>query len=379
MAFRLEAHRELTQITSREDTALGVMRWGENNSFPQTLKNLIYQSPNAKPAVDRATKFYRGGSFEGEDIVVHPAGITLGDVVSALAKEFAMFGGFSMQLNYNMKWKVSSMLPTSLTDWRFRSLDQLLSANKLGFHPNYGHNNNIKRTVETSPTFSSIRWVDRFNPKWAEEQAIKAGGMTKWNGQVLYYSNEGISEYPIPILQAPANYILADIENSILMRKESSTGFINSYFLKTTLPKEDPSLNAIERAIVESQGARGNGKIITLAGLTPTDVGSTLLEEIGSGSAGASAIIDSVQKAHDLARSVLVGAYLIPPILAGADQKTGFTTSELEDAYYVFNANTQSNRDTLESEINKVLAVSDFPIKEINLSKLQLDKEEDNV
>ena len=63
--FRLNSFQELTQITTKEDVALGVMRWGEENFYPQTLKNIVEQSPSAKPAVDRVAKFYKGGSFEG--------------------------------------------------------------------------------------------------------------------------------------------------------------------------------------------------------------------------------------------------------------------------------------------------------------------------
>ena len=201
-------------------------------------------------------------------------------------------------------------------------------------------------------------------------------GFDNYIGQILYHTEVGHSSYPIPPLQSVINYVLADIENSILMRKESSTGFISSYILKTTLDSEDPNLIAFEEAIESAQGARGHGKVITFSGMSPDDLQATVLEEIGTGSAGAKGVVDAATAADELISKKIIGAYLIPPILAGAEVSTGFSTQALKDAYFVFNSITQVGRDTIESEINRVLKNSVFDIKEIKLNKLSLDEEE---
>lgn len=379
MAFKLDLHRELTQVTTYEDSSLGIMRWGMSNSFPQTLKNLCQQSPSAKAAIKRTSTFFKGGKFEGDDQIIHRTGITLRDLVDSCSIEYAMFGGFSFNVGYNLKFETSSIMPLSVTDIRLKTLDSVYHSAKLGYHPNFGYNNNVKRTVSETVTRERIKWFDRFNPNQAQAQIEQAGKLRKWNGQILYYSNEGKSEYPVPPLQAPINFVLADIENSILVRKETTTGFINSYLLKSTLSCDDPNLKALEQAIASAQGARGTGKVITLSGLSPEEISGSILEEIGTGANGTSTIIDAATKGYELCRSVISGAYLIPPILVGVDQKSGFTSSELEDAYYVFNAITQEGRDIIEAEINKVLKVSKFAVKEIKLNKLTLDKKEQNV
>ena len=46
--FYLQCHKEVSQIWTREDTSLGIMRWGYTNQFPQSLINLIDQSATAK-------------------------------------------------------------------------------------------------------------------------------------------------------------------------------------------------------------------------------------------------------------------------------------------------------------------------------------------
>lgn len=376
MSFEIQNYRELTQVETRQDTALGIMKWGTNNAFPQTLVNLIEQSPVAKPAIKRVIQFYKGGKFEGEDLIVSTNGQTLKDLVSILATDLAIFEAFSIHSNFNIESVVTSMSPLRITDLRFNEFDELNTSSKLGYHPDFGLNSVVRKTITQTVTKSKIKWIDRFNPDSVLEQiANTKGGINNYRGQVLYHSEAGTNYYPIPPLQAQINYVLSDVENSILVRKETATGFINSYVLKSMLSAEDPNLIALEKSIQEAQGARGSGKIITLTGLSPDEVNNNLLEEIGSGGSGAEAVIDSCTKTYELAHKVINGAYLIPPILAGGDQKTGFSQNDLEDAYFVFNAITQPGRNSIESAINRVLKNSIFPIKEIKLQKLVLDKE----
>ena len=376
MGFQIQDYTELTQIETRQDSALGIMKWGKNNSFPQTLKNLIDQSPVAKPATNRVIKFLKGGRFEGEDQIISSSGLTLRGLVNILADDYATFEAFCIHSNFNMEAVVTTMDPLRITDLRFNEFDELNTASKLGYHSNFGFNSVVTKTITQTVTRAKIKWINKFNPNSVIEQIEGTKkGISNYNGQVLYHSDAGGNSYPIPTLQAQINYILSDIENSILVRKETATGFINSYLLKTMLGAEDKNLIALEAAIADAQGARGSGKIITLSGLSPDEVENTLLEEIGSGGAGAGAIIESCTKTYELAHKVINGAYLIPPILSGADQKTGFSSADLKEAYFVFNSITQTGRDAIEAGVNRVLAYSDFPIKKIKLQRLTLDEE----
>lgn len=376
MAFQIQDYRELTQVETRQDTALGIMKWGTNNSFPQTLKNLIEQSPVAKPAINRVTKFYKGGKFEGEDIIVSPSGLTLKGLVGILADDYATFEAFCIHSNFSMESEVTTMDPLRITDLRFNEFDELNTSSKLGYHPDFGLNSVVRKTITQTVTRNKIKWINKFNPEAVLGQ-IEAtrGGIGNYKGQVLYHSEAGGNSYPLPPLQAQINYILSDVENSILVRKETATGFINSYLLKSMLASTDPNLMALERALSEAQGARGSGKIITLSGLSPEEVQNNLLEEIGSGGPGSAAIIESCTKNYELAHKVINGAYLIPPILSGADQKTGFSSADLKEAYFVFNSVTQTGRDAIESGINRVLEHGNFGIKKIKLQRLTLDEE----
>jgi len=379
MSFKIENHREVTQVTTYQDTSLGIMRWGKTDSFPQTLRNLIEQSPASKHAITITEKFYKGESFKGENIIVSPYGITLKDVISVIANEYAVFRAFALQCNFNLKNEIVSITPMRLADLRFNEFDELNYASKVGYFENFGTNSEVKKTISNHPTKAKIKWIDRFNPQVVDEQVKKTnGGLPNYQGQILYYSEAGHSSYPISPLQAPINYVLADVENSILARKETSTGFINSYLLKTSLDLEDPSLIATEIAIEEAQGARGTGKIITMSGISPDDLQATVLEEIGGGN-NTVGIIKSVTEAYNLSQKVINGAYHIPPILAGADQKTGFSAPDLRDGYFVMNAVTQGGRNAIENGINRILEKSIFPIKKVELQKLHLDADTDQI
>lgn len=373
MGFKIQEHRELTQIETKQDPSLGIMKWGTLNAFPQTLINLIAQSPSAAPAVSRTAAFLKGEGFEGDDEIVNPLGLTLGRVVDILADDYAYFEAFSLHCNYNMKELVSGLNPMRISTLRFNEFDELNFASKIGYHANFGRNSVEKKTVDITPTKGKIKWFDRFNPNTVGSQVARAEGLNNYLGQLLYYSSAGYSAYPISKLQAPINYVLSDVENSILVRKETATGFIGTYILKTTLSATDSNLTAFEDKLVAAQGARGTGKVITFPDLTPEDMENLLLEEIGTGQAGRNTAIASAKLAYELARDVISGAYLIPPALAGIEQTQGFSGADLEEAYFVFNSVTQLGRNIIEAEVNRVLKHSTFKTKSIKIKPLSLD------
>jgi len=375
--FNLQAHKEVAQIWTQENTTLGIMNWGYTNTFPQSMINLINQSPITKPTVKRTAKFLQGAGFVGEDEIVSPRGLTLKNIVSILADDYAVWEAFAIQCNYNLKGEVTGINPIRIADLRFNKFDELNYASKVGYHFDYGRNSEIKKQIQKSVTTSDIKWFNRFNPNAVASQIKETeGGISNYLGQVLYHSESGHSSYPVSPLQAPINYVLSDVENSILVRKETSTGFISTYILKTSMDDEDPSLIALESAISESQGARGYGKIITFAGLDPETLNSTILEEIGAGGAGAKGVIESATLTYELDHKVITGAYQIPPALAGIDNSTGFSGEDLTEAYFVFNAITKSGRDTIESQLNRVLKNSVFNTKSIKINKLNLEGDE---
>jgi hypothetical protein len=373
MGFRLDNHKEVSQVLTLENNTLKIMNWGSTNSYPQTIKNLIEQSPSAKPATSRYSKFLMGGSFEGEDIVVGLNGITLKDIVQACAEDYSVFEGFCIHSNWNLEGRVKDMSVLQVPTIRFNTFDHIYFSNKYAYHQNFALNSEVKKTNQTSVTIDDLKWIDRWNPdpNIIDEQIKNSddGTISTYNGQLLYYSNAGRSRYPIPPLQSQINFVLSDIENSILIRKETSTGFIDTYLFKTTKDHKDPAVVGFQDAIIEAQGARGVGKIISMYNLTDEEMQNTLLERIDSDKAS---IIDSSSKAFELTNTRINSAIMVPPALAGIDQNSGFSGADLEEAYNVFNAITESGRNVIESKINEVLKYGDFGISSIKLNPLKL-------
>jgi len=381
MGFLLNSHREVAQVTTWQDPTLGIMKWGFSNSFPQTFINFISQSANAYPTISRTAQFYKGAGFEGEDLVVTPTGLTLKDVVSIMAEDYAYFKAFSLHGNYDMNYEISSINPMRISTLRYNQFDELNYSSKIGYHSNFGLNSVEKKLIDNAPNRGSIKWFNRFNP---DKEVIakqiensKGGLIGNYNGQILYHSDSGHSSYPVPPLQAPINFVLSDIENSILVRKETSTGFTNTYLLKTALQAEDETLLRLEESIAQSQGSRGSGRVITFADLSPEEINSTILEEIGTGGSGAKATVESAILTYELDQRVIIGAYLIPPILAGVSLQNGFTGVDLSDSYDVFNAITQPGRDLIEQKLNKFIQASVFKNKigVIKIKPLSLNTE----
>lgn len=377
MSFRLEYYKEASQLTIKQDSTLGIMKWGQNNAFPQSLINFIRQSPNAYPAVERTAAFLQGGTFEYDQEIVNPQGLTLRTVIENLAKDYAIFKAFAIHVNYNLRGEVISLTPMRIQDLRFKEFDELNYSSQIGYYYNFGDNSEIDKEITSQVTAGRIKWIDRFNPdKDVVMSQIKntEGGISNYQGQILYFSEEGNSCYPIPPLQAQINFVLSDIENSILSRKETNSGFLDSYILKTTMKDDSPAVDAIKEKLSLAQGANGVGKIVVITDLTPEEVDKNMLEKIGMGDNRG--IIESIERMNELCKKQITGAYLIPPILAGADHKTGFSAPDLVSAYYVFNSHTEKGRLNIESEVNRILSVSNLKskVKKIKLNKLKLDE-----
>ena len=365
MGFKLDYHTEVSKVTTLQDPTLGIMKWGESNSFPQTLVNFIGKSANAYPTVTRTAQFLKGQGFEGDDVVIGPNGMTGKDVLNIICDDYSIFKALALQCNYNLIGEVTMITPMRIPVLRFNEFDELNYASKIGYHPNFGLNSVEKKTIIKIPNRGSVKWFNRFNPSAVEDQIQNdsEGIIGNYNGQILYYSNSGHSSYPIPPLQAPINFVLSDIDNSILVRKETATGFVSTYLLKSTLSAESPVLSRLEQELYYSQGARGSGNVITLSELSADEVNGNVLEEIGPGGSGAKATIESAILTYELDQKAISGAYLIPPILAGFGIQNGFTGMDLSDAYDVFNAVTAPDRLIIEEQLNKVISSSVFKEK----------------
>lgn len=374
MSFNINEHKEVAEVTMHQDTSLDIMKWGQSNAYPNTFENLIKQSPNAKPTINRTAKFLKGAGFEGEDIVINTSGMTLKQLVAELAYQQAAYGGHAIGVNYSLDGHVSEIIPYRIKDLRFRSFDDHDQYNKIGYYNDFAGISEIRKNSTKAPTKNDIQWIDIFNPNQAKLQwsALK-NGISDYKGQMLYYSNSGNTRYPEPNLQSQINYVLADIENSILMRKQSSTGFINTSLLTTSLDSESTNLYNLQQDIEDSQGARGSGSVVVISGISE----DTLFEvnNLGDGGSSQKNTIDNIEKSLDLIKKQIFGAYLIPPILAGVDQNNGFSGVDLEDAYKVFNAVTREERSIIESSINRVLAISKFDVKKIKIKELKLNIE----
>ena len=80
---------------------------------------------------------------------------------------------------------------------------------------------------------------------------------------------------------------------------------------------------------------------------------------------------------NNICQKVISGIYLIPPVLAGADQQNGFSSPNLKDAYDIFNSQTVDERELIEGLLNRVLAASIFGIQ-IKLTNKKFNASEEN-
>ena len=117
------------QLQSRNDRLLGIQSYGERNDYPQKLMEVVGASITGGACVEQFGRFLFGRGFSQRDFfqaIVNQKGQTADDVLEHVARDFAMFGGFALHVNW-----ISMRLPASTPSrsvLRFEALTTTISS-----------------------------------------------------------------------------------------------------------------------------------------------------------------------------------------------------------------------------------------------------------
>lgn len=85
--------------------SLGIQTYGQDNLYPQTLKNIIAASSTGSECSDRFADFIEGNGFREvalSEYVVNRKGDTVDDIHSLVCKDMADMNGIALHVNYNI-------------------------------------------------------------------------------------------------------------------------------------------------------------------------------------------------------------------------------------------------------------------------------------
>lgn len=257
----------LSRNMAPSDVAGGIMFFGENNDYPQTIENIVLGSSTGKAVWDIYAKFLGGEGFNApiNDIVVgkdfRGRDITVRHVLRQCAQSVSMNNGCLMHVNKNLANEIKNCTPIPYKFFRFNKPDDTGYSSKIIINNNWGQKDFKKDDSKAYDLFT--------NDKNAfANQVKKAGGIKKYRGQIhfQFWSDN----YLYPLSPFDSVYLDCDTEQqvSLFMNREIRNGFMATTILRvaTGTPEEE---QIISDRVAGATGADGSRVLLMVDEIDP--------------------------------------------------------------------------------------------------------------
>lgn len=268
--------RTLKKAAERIDvkylSTLDIKSYGLNNIYPQEVKRIVAASSTGAACVDRYARFIEGNGFASEaiaDMVVATNGATANDILTAVAADLALFGGFALHVNYDVLGNITDMQHIPFERCRLEEGDDLGYIGGIAIHPDWTGTatRNGKRLAVNE---DSVQHYPIFNPIPAvvQTQISAAGGIQSYHGQVMYVGANGRLAYPTP----KADRVLTDLSTdeglSNIKFRNARCNFLTAQILITkadqSLDDAQMSAEGFASAIEQFQGDERSNNILQM-------------------------------------------------------------------------------------------------------------------
>lgn len=188
------------RIDTNYQQQLGIQSYGDDNLYPQTVRNIIAASSTGSECADRLTDFIEGNGFREvafSEYVVNRKGDTTDDIHALVCRDVADFNGLALHVNYNVYGQIVELHHIPFENCRLLEEDDNGYVAKIAVHPDWtGKKTRNGKAILVKK--GNIDYIDVFNPRKEVvlAQIEDAGGIEYYKGQVLWVSMAGKQTYP---------------------------------------------------------------------------------------------------------------------------------------------------------------------------------------
>lgn len=188
------------RIDTNYQQQLGIQSYGDDNLYPQTVRNIISASSTGSECADRLTDFIEGNGFREvafSEYVVNRKGDTADDIHALVCRDVADFNGLALHVNYNVYGQIVELHHIPFENCRLVEEDDNGYVAKIAVHPDWtGKKTRNGKAIQVKK--ENIDYIDVFNPRKEVvlAQIEAAGGIEYYKGQVLWVSMAGKQTYP---------------------------------------------------------------------------------------------------------------------------------------------------------------------------------------
>ena len=178
----------------------GIQGFGDDNLYPQTLRNIIAASSTGSECAERYANFIEGNGFKDirfSEYVVNRKGDTVDDIHALVCPDVGYFDGMSLHINYNIFGEICELNYVPFENCRLLEEDSNGYVAKIAVHPDWsGKKTRAGKPLQVKK--ENIDFIDVFNPRKEVvlSQIEAAGGIEYYKGQILWLSGGGKNVYP---------------------------------------------------------------------------------------------------------------------------------------------------------------------------------------
>lgn len=334
------------QFESRDWRQYGIQTYGDTNDFPQTVSEIVQASKTGNACLSIYNDFVYGHGFKDPGIYklrVNKEGEKLDKILRMVCKDFTLWHGFAIHVNYNMNFRVSSIHHIPFESLRLAKADDGGFIGRTAYHPDWGHRD--KTRSRWSP--SDIEWFHLFNPdpEVILNQVEEASGWDNYNGQILYFSgdSEGSPSYPVPIFIAEMTDMRTEEALANVAGRNACSNFLSAGILVDIKDEtqDQSQVNETQKELNKFQGDENTSQLWYIQCKSKDEVPQFIRF---SG--------ENYDKAFEVTQRVIpenIGqAFKQPPILRAVDVGANFGADLMTNAYKYYNSVTVRERQQLE-------------------------------
>jgi len=211
-------------------TAFNIQFYDRDNLYPDRMELHLNGSGTAQSCVNIKAKFIRGAGFEDERldrVVLNAQGERFVTIKRQISRSLAANRGFCLHFCYNLAYEIAEIRFISFKQVRLSPPDSSgLSAKAYVWEDWDLSHHKINRPIRPQE-------VDVFNPtpEVVAAQIELAGGIEKYRGQILYYTEEGENRYVLSSIDPVIDHVRAEAAVGRYNANSAENNFTPSHFL----------------------------------------------------------------------------------------------------------------------------------------------------
>lgn len=379
--MKVVKHKTGQRKTDVQMRQLDIASYGENNEYPEKLREIFEASPTGKGCLNTAQRFIFGDGFASISLasaILNRKGQKGNQVLKKLVEDWTYYRGFALHINYNALLQIVEVQHVPFEHCRIGIKNTGEPDGKIAVYPDWTGRNKL---LKKKPTKELVSYYPVYNshPNVIYAQ-IGEKGIENYSGQILYHSDEGDLTYPLSAYDPVVTEMSTEEGISTVLYRNAKHNFLPAGMI--VKKSQQTQTNEDDRELDSGDGDLAN-EINTWQG--DEKAAKMILVEVGFDEEKPEFVpfpIQNFDKMFDSTAGYVqdnIGRmFMQPPILRGVDVGAGFGADLMKNAYDFYNSIVEGDRKTIESVLEPVFKSMDRQFESYTIKPLEYQKQATN-